>query len=315
MNFSSLNSYIMNAAGPKDVTLEDLQILGESGSSTIVMKSCTLEPREGNPKPRWKELPLGGIQGMGLPNLGYKFYVDVIPKLQKHDTPIIASVSGMSLEDNLKIIEAFQGTDVDAIELNLSCPNIKGKPQVGYDMEQTDEVLTAVQKINNKPLGIKLPPYHDGVHVAQMAALVKKHKIDFITTINSIGNCLIIDAEEETPIIKAKNGYGGLSGDYVKPVALGNVRMFYEELKDTDVQIIGVGGINNGTDAFEFLLAGAHAVQVGTVFVKEGPECFDKINDELNQILKDKGYSNREDARGQLKVMTREPDESEEENL
>lgn len=305
----------MNAAGPKDVTLEDLQILGDSGSSAIVMKSCTLEPREGNPKPRWKELPFGGIQGMGLPNLGYKFYTEVIPELKKYNTPIVASVSGLSLEDNLTIIKAFQDTEVDAIELNLSCPNIKGKPQIGYDMEQADKVLEEVQKINTKPLGVKLPPYHDGVHVAQMAAIVKKHNIDFITTINSIGNCLIIDAETEAPIIKAKNGYGGLSGPYVKPVALGNVRMFYEELKNTDIKIIGVGGIETGQDAFEFLLAGSDAVQVGTIFVKEGPGCFDRINDELNRILESKGYASREAARGQLKMMTREAEDTEEENL
>lgn len=305
----------MNAAGPKDVTLEDLQILGNSGTSCIVMKSCTLEPREGNPKPRWKELPLGGIQGMGLPNLGYAFYVDVLPKLQEYNKPVIASVSGLSLEDNLTIIKAFQDTKVDAIELNLSCPNIKGKPQIGYDMEQADKVLEAVQKINRKTLGVKLPPYHDGVHVSQMADLVKKHNIDFITTINSIGNCLIIDAEEETPIIKAKNGYGGLSGPYVKPVALGNVRMFYEELKDTDIKIIGVGGIESGKDAFEFLLAGAHAVQVGTIFVKEGTECFDRINQELKNLLKEKGYESPEAARGKLKMMTREAVETEEEQL
>jgi dihydroorotate dehydrogenase (fumarate) len=117
-----------------------------------------------------------------------------------------------------------------------------------------------------------------------------------------VGNTLIIDPETEAPLIKPKGGFGGLGGDYIKPVALANVRAFSQLLGDK-MQIIGVGGIKSGTDAFEFLLCGADAVQIGTVFMKEGPGCFERIDRELAEILKKKGYKNVATAKGKLKVL------------
>jgi dihydroorotate dehydrogenase (fumarate) len=193
-------------------------------------------------------------------------------------------------------------SDVDLIELNLSCPNLKGKPQIAYDFEMTDRILTDVTKKISKPLGIKLPPYFDPVHWETVAAIIKKYPISFLSCINSVGNTLVIDAETEKPVIKPKGGFGGLGGEYVKPVALANVRAFSQLLGDK-MSIIGVGGIMNGTDAFEFLLCGADAVQVGTVFMKEGPECFARINRELEVILKKKGYKSVAEAKGKLKTL------------
>ena len=311
------DSYICNASGPLDSTLDELESIANSKSSSIMMKSCTIEPREGNQEPRYVRLPLGSIQSMGLPNLGYQEYVKFSSQLKKYNKPIIASVAGLSVDDYEKMVSAFQNSDVDLIEVNLSCPNLEGKPQVAYDFEQTEKVLRRISNLRGqntsqsqfsransgkKPIGLKLPPYYDFVYHKQMADLIEKYKIDFITCTNSIGNTLIIDPETETPVIKPKKGFGGLSGNYIKPIALANVRAFYE-LLGNKISIFGVGGIKTGADAFEFLLAGADAVQVATTFEKEGPSCFARINSELEEILQRKGYNSIEEAKGKLKYL------------
>jgi len=265
---------IFNAAGPLCVTFDELREIGKSNSSAITMKSCTLEHREGNPEPRYFDLELGSINSMGLPNLGYKKYCEFTPLLKKEfDKPVVASVSGLKLNDNIEIIKSFNETNVDLLELNLSCPNIVGKPQIGYDFEQTDQVLTEVMKVTKKPLGVKLPPYFDFVHFEEVAKILNKHKVKFVSCINSVGNTLFIDPDKEQPVIKPKGGFGGLGGTYVKPIALANVRRFYE-LLDKDIDVIGVGGICSGKDVFEFILAGAKAVQLATVFAQEKHSCF-----------------------------------------
>ncbi len=297
------DSYILNASGAKDTTLKELEIIGNSASSGIVMKSCTLEPRKGNPEPRCIKTPLGIIQSMGWPNLGYWKYLKFASLLKKkYDKPIIVSVAGFSPKDYLKITSAFQDSQVDLIEINLSCPNIENHPQVAYDFEKTNKLLRLLSKLGPKPIGLKLPAYLDFVQQEQMAKIIKKNRISFITSINTIGNSLIIDYQKERPVIKPRKGIGGVCGDYVKPMALGNIRGFYELLKGK-VSIFGVGGIKSGKDAFEFLLAGADAVQVATVFEKEGPSCFKRINKELEKILQKKGYSSIEEAKGRLKYL------------
>ena len=297
-----LDSYICNASGPLDSTLEELESIGNSKSSAIMMKSCTVEPREGNQEPRYMRIPLGSIQSMGLPNLGYEEYIKFAPQLKKYKKPIIASVAGLSIKDYRKMVAAFQNSDVDLIEVNLSCPNLEGKPQVAYDFEQTEKVLREISNLGEKPIGLKLPPFYDFVHHKQMAELIEQYKISFITCINSVGNTLVIDPETETPVIKPKKGFGGLCGDYIKPIALANVRIFYE-LLGNKISIFGVGGIKTGTDAFEFLLAGADAVQIATIFEKEGPNCFARINYELEEILRRKGYNSIKDVKGKLKYL------------
>ena len=295
---------VFNAAGPLCVTHDELKDLGRSQTAAITMKSCTLEPRVGNPEPRYKDIPHGSINSMGLPNEGYQKYCEFVPLLkQEFKKPVVASVSGLKLADNIEIIKAFNNTNVNLIELNLSCPNIPGKPQIGYDFEQTDEVLSAVMGLTKIPIGVKLPPYFDFVHTQEMADLLNKHKVRFISTINSVGNTLYIDPEKEEVVIKPKGGFGGLGGKYVKPVALANVRKFYE-LLDDDIDIIGVGGIYSGSDVFEFILAGANAVQLATVFAQEGHGCFERIEKEFNEIMARKGYDSIEAVRGKLKVMT-----------
>ena len=294
---------IFNAAGPADVTLNELEVIGKSKSSAITMKSCTLESREGNPEPRYADLEFGSINSMGLPNLGYKAYVKFSKALkQKYKKPVIASISGMTLENNIVIFKAFNDSPVDLIEFNPGSPNTIGKPIVGYDFDEMDRLLNAVSKVCKKPWGIKLPPYFDLVHYDQIAKVIKKYPVKFVVCINSIGNGLVINPKTEKPLIKPKGGLGGIGGKYIKYTTLANIRRFYELFKDK-IQVIGVGGIYSGIDAFEFILAGASAVQIGTAFLQKGPGIFVKVQNELSGQMKKKNYKTIEDFRGKLKTL------------
>ncbi|CAM3310086.1 dihydroorotate oxidase [Shewanella violacea] len=297
-----LASFIFNASGPRCTEEDELNLLGTSASAAIMTKSCTMEPREGNAEPRYQALPYGSIQSMGLPNLGYKAYLEMLPRLKQAGKPIVVSISGFSLADNLTMVKAFQTSCADLIEVNFSCPNIEGKAQVGYDFEQTERALEQLCELGSKPIGLKLPPYFDFSHFNTMANIIKKFPVSFITCINSVGNTLVIDPETESAIIKPKGGFGGLCGDYIKPIGLANVRAF-SQLLPSSIDIIGVGGIKTGTDAFEYLLAGASAVQVATCFEKEGVECFDRIAKELDSIMAAKQYSSIAAVKGKLKMI------------
>lgn len=295
-------SLIFNASGPWCTTEEELHALGASASGAIVTKSCTLEPREGNPEPRYRDLPMGAVQSMGLPNLGYDRYIEMLPRLKKYSKPIIASISGLSLADNLHIVQAFQGSEADALEVNFSCPNIAGKPQLAYDFEQMEQALSAICQVNSKPLGIKLAPYFDMSHFDSAATILNRFPISFVTSINSVGNTLVIDPGTESTILKPKGGFGGLCGQYVKPVGLGNVHALRERL-NSNIQVVGVGGVNTGTDVFEYLLAGADAVQIGAYYQQQGPACFATLINELKERLHQQGYTSAKAAVGQLKTL------------
>ncbi len=300
-----LDTCIFNTSGPRDETLPLLKIIGRSKSSAITMKSCTLEPRAGNLEPRYANLPnKSSINSMGLPNLGYKEYVKFVPILKKQfKKPVVASICGMSLEDDVVMFRAFNTTAVDLIEFNPGSPNTIGKPIVGYDVKEMDRLLAAVSKVCKKPWGVKLPPYFDFVHFEQIANVLKKYpQVKFITCINSIGNGLVIDPKKEAPVIKPKGGFGGIGGRVIKYATLANVRKFYELLGDK-IQIIAVGGITSGVDAFEAILAGAAAVQVGTIYMQEGPSCFPRIQKELADYMGKKGYQSIEDFRGKLRPL------------
>ncbi len=299
----NLDTCVFNAAGPHDVTFEELEVIAKSASSAITMKSCTIEPRFGNPEPRYADLPEGSINSMGLPNLGYKEYLRFTEILKaRFNKPVIASICGLTPEDNVTIFQAFNRSSVDLIEFNPGSPNTIGKPIMGYDTEFLDKSLRAITKICQKPIGIKLPPYFDFVHFEQVAGVLKKYDISYISCINSVGNALVIDPNTECTLIKPKGGFGGLGGKYIKYTALANVRKFYELLGDR-TKIIGCGGVYTGTDAFEYILAGASGVQVGTAFIQNGPIIFSRIQRLLKEIMERKGYKNLDDFRGRLKVL------------
>ena len=292
----------MNASGALCVTRDELEALGKSGAGAIVTKSMTIESRQGNPPPRYHGFPGGSINSMGLPNLGYRAYAELIPHLKRFGKPVIASVAGLGEEDFPTIAEAINAAQPDLIEVNLSCPNIPGKPQIGYDPETSERVLTKVRRLITVPMGVKLPPYFDPAHHEVMGKVLGRCGVDFLNMINSVGNGLVVDPERETVVIKPKGGFGGLGGRLIKPVALANVRAFYK-LFDGKMPIIGTGGIVEGSDVFEHFLCGASAVQIGTVLVEEGLDVFGRLEAELTAVLTRKGYRSILECRGRLKEL------------
>ncbi|KXT76258.1 dihydroorotate oxidase [Streptococcus sp. DD12] len=293
----------MNAAGVYCMTREELEQIEQSQAGSFVTKTGTLEARPGNPEPRYVNTDWGSINSMGLPNLGFTYYLDYVTELQKDPSskPHFLSLVGMSPEETHIILKKVEESDYQGlVELNLSCPNVPGKPQIAYDFETTDAILKEVFSYFTKPLGVKLPPYFDIVHFDQAAAIFNQYPLAFVNCVNSIGNGLVI--EDESVVIKPKNGFGGIGGDFIKPTALANVHAFYKRL-NPEIKIIGTGGVKTGRDAFEHILCGASMVQVGTALQKEGPQIFDRLSQELKSIMDEKGYDSLDDFRGKLHYL------------
>ena len=293
---------LMNASGALCVTQAELEALGESDAGAIVTKSMTPLAREGNPLPRYVAIDGGSINSMGLPNLGYPAYAKIIPELKRFEKPVIASLAGLHPDDFLEGAKALNAASPDLVEVNLSCPNIPGKPQIGYDFEETERLLMAIRDILTIPFGVKLPPYFDPIHHQKIAEVLQRIDVAFVTVINSVGNTLVVDPEQERVVIKPKGGFGGLGGRIIKPVALANVRAFWKIWGD-QIPIIGTGGVENGIDIFEHVLCGASAVQIGTVLVEEGVGVFTKLEREVAECLQAKGYSSLMACRGKLREM------------
>ena len=292
----------MNASGALCVTREELLALGRSRAGAIVTKSMTLEARQGNPLPRYYGFPSGSINSMGLPNLGYHAYAELIPELKRFGKPVIASIAGLCEDDFPTIAQVINGAKPDLVEVNLSCPNIPGKPQIGYDADASERLMKRVRKVITVPMGVKLPPYFDPAHHQLMGDVIGRCGVDFLNLINSVGNGLVVNPETETVVIKPKGGFGGLGGSIIKPVALANVRAFWNYFQGK-MPIIGTGGVISGVDAFEHVLCGASAVQIGTVLVEEGVGVFARLEQELAACLEKKGYKSVADCRGKLKEL------------
>ncbi|CCE65154.1 hypothetical protein TPHA_0K00200 [Tetrapisispora phaffii CBS 4417] len=296
----------MNASGVHCMYVNELDELSESKAGAFITKSSTPSERAGNPEPRYISVPLGSINSMGLPNQGFEYYLDyALQRQKKHpdSEPLFFSIAGMSIDENLSMLEKLQNSEFNGItELNLSCPNVPGKPQLAYDFELTKEILTRVFTFFKKPLGVKLPPYFDFAHFDIMAEILNGFPLAYVNCINSIGNGLFIDIDNESVVVKPKNGFGGIGGEYVKPTALANVRAFYTRLNPS-IKVIGTGGIKNGKDVFEHLLCGATMVQIGTELQKEGVSIFERLESELKQVMNNKGYKTIDEFRGKLNSL------------
>ncbi|ASZ07614.1 dihydroorotate oxidase [Enterococcus thailandicus] len=297
----------MNASGVHCITVQEMHELASSDAGAMITKSCTIPERAGNPEPRYYDVALGSINSMGLPNLGFAYYLDYALQYEKENptaAPLFFSIAGMSVAENLEMLEMIEKSDFRGItELNLSCPNVPGKPQLAYDFDATFETLKQAFAIFTKPLGVKLPPYFDFAHFDAMADILNQFPLTYVNAINSVGNGLYIDPQSDTVVIKPKDGFGGIGGEYIKPTALANVRAFYTRLKP-EIQIIGTGGICNGQDAFEHLLCGASMLQIGTQLHKEGPEIFTRIIKELAEIMEVKGYQSISEFQGKLRTIS-----------
>ena len=299
----SFDNCLMNAAGVACMTVEELEEVRQSSAGSFVTKTATLEARAGNPEPRYRDVPLGSINSMGLPNQGIDYYLDYLLSLQESqpERTFFLSLVGMSPDETHTLLKKVQNSGFKGItELNLSCPNVPGKPQIAYDFETTERILGEAFGYFDKPLGIKLPPYFDIVHFDQAAEVFNRHPLKFVNCANSIGNGMYI--EDESVVIRPKNGFGGIGGEYIKPTALANVHAFYQRLNPS-IQIIGTGGVYTGRDAFEHILCGASMVQIGTALHQQGIEVFERVSLGLKAIMAKKGYEKLEDFKGKLKYL------------
>lgn len=299
----SFDNCLMNAAGVACMTVEELETVRQSAAGSFVTKTATLEARAGNPEPRYRDVPLGSINSMGLPNQGIDYYLDYLLNLQEShpERTFFLSLVGMSPDETHTLLKKVQNSGFKGItELNLSCPNVPGKPQIAYDFEATERILGEAFGYFDKPLGIKLPPYFDIVDFDQAAEVFNRHPLKFVNCVNSIGNGMYI--EDESVVIRPKNGFGGIGGEYIKPTALANVHAFYQRLNPS-IQIIGTGGVYTGRDAFEHILCGASMVQIGTALHQQGVEVFERVSLGLKAIMAKKGYEKLEDFKGKLKYL------------
>ena len=199
---------------------------------------------------------------------------------------------------------------LSAVEVNVACPNVPGKPLVGYDFPQFAQVVQEIgqhQLFEDCTLGLKLPPYLDAPlfdAVAEMLNPIAKGRggaLGYVVCCNTLGSALAVDIETETTILHPKGGFGGLGGHLVRHLALGNVKHFRSRLDDS-IHIVGCGGVASGEDAFAHILCGATAVQVATQHRVEGPACFERIACELREVMRRKGYLCLEDFRGKLRI-------------
>lgn len=237
----------------------------------ISVKGLTLEPRLGNKPPRIAETPAGILNSVGLQNPGVKAFIEhEIPFLRKFDTAIIANVAGNTIDDYIKMAEALSDADIDAIELNVSCPNVKnGGMAFGNSVEGISKITKAVRANCKKPLIVKLTP--NVSDIKEIAKAAENEGADAVSLINTILG-MVIDVHKKRPVLM--NNMGGLSGPAVKPIA---VRMVYETSKSVKIPVIGMGGIITGEDAVEFLLAGASAVMIGTANFISPSACLDVL--------------------------------------
>ena len=241
--------------GKEAASFYDLNVLG-----AIVVKATTLEERLGNPTPRVAETAAGMLNAIGLQNPGVqRVMAEELPGLRRYPSvPVIVNVAGTAVEDYVAVVKALSTSpDVSAIELNISCPNVKcGGIQFGSDPRLAAAMVRAVKTVATRPVIVKLSP--NVTDIVEMAVACEEAGADALTLINTVIG-MKIDLEQRRPLLA--NGSGGLSGPAIKPIA---IRMVYEVSRYVNIPVIGVGGIMTGADAIEFLLAGATAVQVGT---------------------------------------------------
>lgn len=269
----------------------DLERLGG-----FIVKGTTLNPRDGNPYPRMAETPAGMLNAVGLQNKGVDYFIgQIYPRIKDLDTNVLVNLSGSSIEDYVAAAEKLAGLErVPAIELNISCPNVKaGGMAFGTSWEAAGRVVAAVRRAYPKTLVVKLSP--NVTDIASIAKAVEAEGADAVSLINTLLG-MAVNAETQRPVLSTVTG--GLSGACVKPIALRMVWQVYHAVK---VPIIGLGGIMNATDAIEFFLAGATAIQVGTAnFIN--PRVTMEIVDGIAAYLERKNISSVRELVGQLKV-------------
>lgn len=269
----------------------DLERLGG-----FIVKGTTLHPREGNAYPRLAETPSGMINAVGLQNKGIHYYIEHIhPQLEHLDTHVIVNLSGSCIDDYVEGARLLnEVATIPAVELNISCPNVKaGGMTFGTEPAMAAEVVAAVKAVYQKPLIVKLTP--NVTSIAEIAKAVEGAGADAVSLINTVLS-MAVDVERQRPVLSTVTG--GLSGACIKPIAL---RCAWQVYQAVQIPIVGLGGIMNATDAIEFMLCGARAIQIGTANFID-PAVTVKIVDGINEYLDRHGCQNVSEIVGALKV-------------
>lgn len=291
-----LKNPVMTASGTFGYGTEYADFMDINRLGAIIVKGTTLNPRQGNPYPRMAETPSGMLNAVGLQNKGVDYFVDhIYPEVRKFQTKVIVNVSGSCIEDYVQCASIINTLDdIPAIELNISCPNVKqGGMAFGVKPESAAQVVSAVRKAYDKTLIVKLSP--NVTDITEIARAVEGAGADSVSLINTMLG-MAIDAEKRKPILSTITG--GMSGPAVKPVAL---RMVWQTAKAVKIPIIGLGGICSATDAIEFLLAGASAIQIGTANFID-PSISEKVIDGIEDYLKRHNFNSVQEIIGALQV-------------
>jgi dihydroorotate dehydrogenase (NAD+) catalytic subunit len=287
---------VMTASGTFGYGTEfaDFVDLGKLGG--VIVKGTTLHHREGNRYPRMAETPAGMLNAVGLQNKGVDYFCEKIyPTIKDYKTNMIVNVSGSAIEDYVATAERINALEnIPAIELNISCPNVKqGGMAFGVTAKGAEEVVSAVRKAYDKTLIVKLSP--NVTDITEIARAAEAAGADSVSLINTLLG-MAIDAERRRPVLSTVTG--GMSGPAVKPIAL---RMVWQVAKAVNIPVVGLGGITNATDAVEFLLAGASAIEVGTANFMD-PAVTGKIVDGINEYLDRHGFASVKDIIGALEI-------------
>ena len=279
----ALKNPVMTASGTFGYGLEFEDFIDLGGLGGIIVKGTTLKPREGNDYPRMAETASGMLNCVGLQNKGVEYFCEhIYPQIKDIDTNMIVNVSGSSPEDYAECAARIDALEnIPAIELNISCPNVKdGGMAFGVTCQGASSVVKAVRQAYHKTLIVKLSP--NVTDIAEIARAVEAEGADSVSLINTLMG-MAIDIERRKKVLSI--GTGGLSGPAVKPVAL---RMVYQVAKAVKIPVVGLGGISTAKDAIEFLMAGATAIEIGTANFLD-PAVTIKVRDGINDWLDQHG--------------------------
>ena len=291
-----LKNPVMTASGTFGYGLEFADFVNLEDIGGIIVKGTTLHPREGNPYPRMAETPQGMLNCVGLQNKGVDYFCEhIYPQIKDIQTNMIVNVSGSCPEDYAECAARIGELEhIPAIELNISCPNVKeGGMAFGVTTQGAEAVVKAVRKAYGKTLIVKLSP--NVTDIAEIARSVEAAGADAVSLINTLMG-MAIDIEKRRPVLSISTG--GLSGPAVKPVAL---RMVWQVAKALQIPIVGLGGIMNARDAIEFMLAGASAVEIGTANFID-PAVTVKVAQGINDYLERHGYASVQEIIGKLEA-------------
>jgi dihydroorotate dehydrogenase (NAD+) catalytic subunit len=291
-----LKNPVMTASGTFGYGKEFDDFIDVERIGGIIVKGTTLRHREGNPYPRMAETPGGMLNAVGLQNKGVDYFVQhIYQEIKTYDTNILVNVSGSTIEDYVETAQRLVDLDkIPGIELNISCPNVKqGGMAFGTCAASAEDVVKAVRKVYPKHVMVKLSP--NVTDIAEIARAVEAAGADSVSLINTLLG-MAIDVRTRKPVLSTVTG--GLSGPCVKPIAL---RMVWQVYKAVQIPIVGLGGIMNTTDAIEFFLAGATAIQVGTANFID-PTVSIQLIDGINEYLTNNNFSSVKDIIGALEV-------------